>query len=59
MFTWGMTLPRSWRSMVGRGGRKGRTEMGAEAKHMSQCLHFQHVKRICQAILIPEYIMTK
>ena len=40
VFTWGKTLPTSCRSMVGIGGRKGRTEMGAEARQMSQCLKF-------------------
>ena len=36
--TWGMTLPTSWSSIVGIGGRKGRTDMGVEAKQMFQCL---------------------
>ena len=45
--------------MVGTGGRKGRTEMGVEARHMFQCLQFECVKQICQAIKRPEYIMTK
>jgi len=35
---WGMTLPTSWSSIVGIGGRKGRTDMGVEAKQMFQCL---------------------
>ena len=33
-------MPTSWRSMVGIGGRKGRTEMGVEARQMFQCLEF-------------------
>ena len=38
--TWGMTLPTSWSSIVGTGGRNGRTDMGVEAKQMFQCLRY-------------------